>query len=103
MNSFVDKIFVDNLHIMFGREFIEDKTKQIFNTTSPEFNAVMSNRIYNEEDAKTNMTEYVIGLLEELFHRVRDNKVGGNINKLEQVKSYIRNQVNNIKPKFYSS
>jgi hypothetical protein len=114
MNSIVDSIFIDNLHIMFGENYLMNTVNTIFRDMAPEYRAIMNQRLYFEinnnnpspmaERKRELMLDYLGKLLEEFFHKVRNNIVtGGGVNKMEQVKNYIRQKVSNIKPKFYTS
>jgi hypothetical protein len=116
MNSIVDSIFIDNLHIMFGEHYLLNTVNTIFRDMAPEYRTVMNKRLYheinnnsgdpspNEERKKEIMLDYLSNLLGEFFGKVRNNITrGGGINKLDEVKSYIRKNISNIKPKFYTS
>ncbi len=113
MNSIADSIFIDNLHIMFGEDYLLNTVNTIFRDMAPEYRAAMNQRLYAEIDGnypstmaerkKELMLDYLGKLLGEFFERIRNNILtGGGLNKLEQVKNYIRRNVSNIKPKFYS-
>lgn len=118
MNSIVDTIFIDNLHIMFGEHYLMNTVNTIFRDMAPEYKTVMNQRLYyeinNSDNSETTspselkkkeiMLNYLSNLLGDFFHKVKNNILkGGGINKLEEVKNYIRKNVSNIKPKFYTS
>jgi hypothetical protein len=109
MNSIVDSIFIDNLHVMFGEQYLLNTVNTIFTNMAPEYKVVMTNRLYmddssNIEDKQREiLLNYLSGLLSEFFKKIQKNVIrGGGLNKLEQVKNYIREKVSNIKPKFYN-
>lgn len=126
MNSIVDTIFIDNLHIMFGENYLLNTVNTIFTEMTPEYNLIMKQRLYQEmnkndennennenneendnlKEQKVILLDYLSGLLKDYFNKVQNNliKGGGKIqgNKLEYIKNYIRNKVSNIKPKFYN-
>jgi len=115
MNSIVDTIFVDNLHIMFGPDYLMNTVNTIFKDMSPEYKVVMNQRLYSEINSdnpdnspmvnkqKELMVDYLSNLLGEFFDKMKKNiSKGGGINKLEEVKNHIRKNIANIKPKFYT-
>ncbi len=114
MNSITDTIFVDNLHVMFGENFLLNNVNTVFNDMAPEYKLVMTQRLYFEANQEANpspnknkqrelLLDYLSNLLGEYFDKVKKNIIlGGGINKLDEVKSYIRQKVSNIKPKFYT-
>jgi hypothetical protein len=116
MDSIVDSIFIDNLHIMFGEHYLLNTVNTIFRDMAPEYRNVMSKRLYFELNSETHelsqrsidkqkeiMLDYLSNLLGEFFGKIKNNITrGGGINKLDEVKNYIRKNVSNIKPKFYT-
>ena len=114
MGSIADLIFVDNLHIMFGEHYLLNTVNTIFTDMSPEYVTVMKQKLYQEVDNSSDvdkrekyqkdlMLDYLSNLLAEFFGKIRNNITrGGGINKMDQVKNYIREKVSNIKPKFYT-
>jgi hypothetical protein len=115
MGSIADLIFVDNLHIMFGEHYLLNTVNTIFKDMSPEYVTVMKQKLYQEVDSNTSdadkreihkndlMLDYLSNLLAEFFGKIRNNITrGGGINKMDQVKNYIREKVSNIQPKFYT-
>lgn len=125
MNSIVDNIFIDNLHIMFGEDYLLNTVNTIFLDMAPEYRLAMNTRLYQEvnknnkdiEDSNDNILraekqkklilDYLSNLLREFFKKIQNNitKGGAKYNstdKLEKVKNYIRDKVSNIKPKFYT-
>jgi hypothetical protein len=112
MGSIADIVFVDNLHIMFGEQYLLNTVNTIFRDMSPEYIPVMQQRLYQEMNTdpspradyqKELMLDYLSKLLGEFFGKVRNNVLkGGGHDKLEEVKTKIRQKVANIKPKFYT-
>ncbi len=116
MNSISDTIFVDNLHVMFGEKYLLNSVNSVFNDMGSEYKVAMHQRIYfeadptldidsspNKQKQKEILLDYLTNLLGEYFDKVKQNitRGGGGINKLDEVKNYIRQKVSNITPKFY--
>lgn len=115
MNSFVDSIFIDNLHIMFGKDYLLNSVNTLFRDMPPEYQTTMNLRLYqemnnnNEEQIYNSQKKqeeilllYLSNLLKDFFKNVKNKSIaGGGTSKLEEVKKYIREKVSNIKPKFY--
>lgn len=94
-------IFVKNLHLMFGEEYLLNMGNTLFHTMSPEYKIVMSNRMNEYKEKKEVMIEFLSNLLGELFKKMQKTKMTGGGIKLDDVKNYIRDKVYQIKPKFY--
>ena len=119
MGSIVDNIFIDNLNIMFGEEYLLNTINTIFHDMPPDYKLVMNERLYQEINKNNNdesqlmdtqkklMLDYLSNLLGDFFKSIRNNILSGGKrikeikeNKLQIVKNYIKDKVSNIKPKF---
>lgn len=101
-DDILNHIFVKNLHLMFGEEYLLNMGNTLFNTMSPEYKIVMSNRMNDDTEKKEEMIKHLSDLLGEVFEKIQKQKMTGGGIKLDDVKKYIRSKVSNIKPKFYS-